>query len=70
MRPEDAAAIARRFGVPAEAPVILSDSNNVVVWLQPSPVVAKVATGHHRRLAAEPSIARHFVSQRPRGPAR
>ena len=41
---------------------MLSDSYNVVVWLRPSPVVAKVGTGHHRRLAVELSIAQHLAS--------
>ncbi len=63
MRPEDAAlTIARRFGVAAVEPVVLSDSNNVVVWLQSSPVVAKVATGHHRRPSVELSVAQHLAS--------
>jgi len=62
MQPEDAAvAVARRFGLAAVEPVTLSDSNNVVVWLRPSPVVAKVGTGHHRRLAVELSVAQHLV---------
>jgi hypothetical protein len=38
------------FGVAVADPVTLSDSNNVVEWLRPAPVVAKVGTGHLRRL--------------------
>jgi Ser/Thr protein kinase RdoA (MazF antagonist) len=63
VRPEDAAVtIARRFGVVAAEPVVLSNSNNVVVWLRPSPVVAKVASGHLRRPAVELAVAQHLVS--------
>lgn len=64
MRPEQAAAtIAARFGVVANNPVTLANSNNAVVWLAPSPVVAKVGTGHHRRLSLELAVARHLVGQ-------
>jgi hypothetical protein len=64
VRPERAAAtIAGRFGVVASNPVTLASSNNVVVWLAPSPVVAKVGTGHHRRLSLELAVARHLVSR-------
>jgi hypothetical protein len=64
VRPEQAAAaIAARFGVVASNPVTLADSNNVVVWLAPSPVVAKVGTGHHRRLRLELAAARHLVAE-------
>jgi hypothetical protein len=63
VRPQDAAvAIARRFGVVVTEPVTLSDSNNVVVWLRPSPVVAKVATGQHRRPSLELSVAQRLAS--------
>jgi hypothetical protein len=63
MQPEDAAiAVARRFGMAAIEPVMLSDSNNVVAWLRPSLLVAKVGTGHHRRLGMELSVAQHLVS--------
>jgi predicted trehalose synthase len=65
MRPEEAAVtIGREFGLIVERAVILADSNNVVVWLAPSPVVAKVGTGHHRSLRLELRIARHLVAQR------
>jgi hypothetical protein len=63
VRPQDAAvAIARRFDVVVTEPVTLSDSNNVVVWLRPSPVVAKVATGQHRRPSLELSVAQRLAS--------
>lgn len=64
MRPENAAVVvASRFGIVATDPVILSDSNNVVVWLRSAPLVAKVATGHHRRLALELAAARHLAAE-------
>jgi hypothetical protein len=64
MRPDEAAiTIASRFGLSVAAPVVLSDSNNVVLWLRPAPVVAKVAAGHHRRLAVELAVAKHLLSQ-------
>ena len=63
--PEQAAAtIAARFGVVASNPVTLANSNNTVVWLAPSSVVAKVGTGHHLRLGLELAVARHLVGQR------
>ncbi len=37
-------AAARQLGLPADSPVVLGDGANVVVWLAPSPVVARVAT--------------------------
>jgi thiamine kinase-like enzyme len=62
MRPEAAAvAIASRFGLRVTAPVCLADSNNVIVWLAPSPVVAKVGTGHHHALSLELRVAQHLV---------
>ena len=38
-----AVAVAGRLGLPGEDPVVLADGANVIVWLSPSPVVAKVA---------------------------
>lgn len=56
--------MARRFGLVVDQPVVLSDSNNVVVWLVPSSVVAKVGTGHHGRLAHELAVAEHLTAAR------
>jgi len=39
-----AASVARRWGVPADDPVLLHDGVNAVVRLRPAPVVARVAT--------------------------
>jgi len=64
MRPEEGAAtIGRHFGLVVTGPVTLADSNNVVVWLRPSLVVAKVGTGHHRCLRLELDVARYLVAQ-------
>jgi hypothetical protein len=56
--------VARRYGLRVEQPVVLSDSNNVVVWLAPSSVVAKVGTGHHGRLDHELAVAKHLAALR------
>jgi Phosphotransferase enzyme family len=58
---EAACEAAREFGVRVTEPVVLSDTNNVVVWLAPSAVVAKIGTGHHRRLADELRIVEYLV---------
>ena len=61
MTPEDAAiAVASSFRLSGTEPVVLSDTNNLVLWLRPTPVVAKVATGHHRRLGLELAVAKHL----------
>jgi Phosphotransferase enzyme family len=39
-----AASVARRWGVPADDPVLLHDGVNAVVHLRPAPVAARVAT--------------------------
>jgi hypothetical protein len=62
--------VASRFGLAVEQLVILSDSNNVVVWLAPTSVVAKVGTGHHRRLAHELAVAEHLTAVRAPEPPR
>ena len=36
--------VGEAYGVDASAPVLLQETNNTVVWLRPSPVIAKVAT--------------------------
>jgi Ser/Thr protein kinase RdoA (MazF antagonist) len=65
MRPEEAAVtVAREFGLAVATGVTLADSNNVVVWLEPSRVVAKVGTGHHHSLRLELDVARHLVARR------
>jgi hypothetical protein len=39
------------FGVRSEEPVVLHETNNTVIWLSPSPVVAKVTTRPHNAAA-------------------
>ena len=59
MRPEEAAAqVAGDFGLRVDEPTVLRDTNNVVAWLAPSPVVAKIGTGHRRRLEDELAAGR------------
>jgi predicted trehalose synthase len=59
---EAAVGVASRFGLVVEDPLVLHDSNNTVVWLRPHAVVAKVATGHHRRLDLEMAVGRHLAA--------
>ena len=54
MTPEETACeIARGYGIQVDAPIVLQDTNNIVLWLAPSPVVAKIGTGALRRLDEE-----------------
>lgn len=50
---EAAVELATAFGLQVEEPVPLRSTNNIIVWLRPTMVVAKVGVGHHRRLADE-----------------
>jgi aminoglycoside phosphotransferase (APT) family kinase protein len=54
---EAAVEVAVALGLRVEEPVPLRSTNNIVVWLRPSMVVAKVGCGHHRRLADELQVA-------------
>lgn len=61
--------IAATFHVKFKEPVVLKDSNNTVIHLAPSPVVAKVATSTLRRqtvsnLEHELNVALHLVKLR------
>ena len=49
--------VAEGFGIPVAEPTVLSATNNTVILLSPSLVVAKVATGHHGRLKQELELA-------------
>jgi len=49
---------ARELGLDVEDAIVLRATNNTVAWLAPLPVVAKIAAGHHGRLAAEIEVAR------------
>jgi len=57
--------ISAAYGIKSSAPVILKDSNNTIVHLAPSPVVAKVATStlrkqHASNLEHELNVALHL----------
>jgi hypothetical protein len=54
--------IARRFGTDVTEPIVLHASNNVVVHLSPSPIVAKVTTASER-LAHELAVAEHLAAE-------
>ncbi len=52
-----AVALARSFGLTVQGAVSLRSTNNVVVWLRPAPVVAKIGAGCNSRLALELEVA-------------
>jgi hypothetical protein len=54
---ETAVELAVALGLQVEEPVPLRSTNNIIVWLRPSMVVAKVGCGRHRRLADELQVA-------------
>ncbi len=54
--------LGRRLGIFVAEPMVLADTNNVVVWLSPSMVVAKVGAGHHDRLGQELAVVHHLVA--------
>lgn len=58
---EAALAVAGRLGLRLEAPVVLHQSNNVVAWLNPAPVVVKVGVGHHARMDDELKAGMHLA---------
>lgn len=63
---EAATEIAATYHIKSDAPVLLKDSNNTVIHLAPSPVVAKVATSplikqHLSNLAHELKVALHLA---------
>lgn len=63
MNARDAAtAISSRLGLCVDDPVLLSDSNNVLIWLRPSSVVAKVAAPGSR-LALELAVATYLFGR-------
>jgi hypothetical protein len=51
-----ATAVAERVGLSVRQPVVLHSSNNLVVWLRPSPVIVKLGVGHYDRLDDELKI--------------
>jgi hypothetical protein len=66
-----AVAVAARHGLRVTDPEVLQDSGNVVVWLRPAPVVARVATTTAlvrgarvpEVLRREVSVVRHLVTK-------
>lgn len=53
---EAAVRVARGFGLSPDEPVLLRSTNNVVAWLRPSMIVAKVGVGHQRGFQTEVSV--------------
>lgn len=67
--------VGRAAGFDGSDPVVLQDSNNVVAWLAPHPIVAKVGVFDHSAdaLEQEVAVAAHVAEQgvaiaRPLGP--
>ena len=54
---EAAVEVAAACGVQVTEPLPLRSTNNIVVWLRPAMIVAKVGVGHHQRLADELRVA-------------
>jgi len=54
---EAAVRMAEQFGLRVEKPVLLRSTNNVVAWLRPSSVVAKIGVGHRRGFSTEVAVA-------------
>jgi hypothetical protein len=54
--------VAERFGLRVQEPVLLRSTNNVVAWLRPSAVVAKIGVGRHAGFAKEVSVALELSS--------
>lgn len=54
-----AVAVAEQLGLHTQAPLLLQETNNTVVWLRPHPVIAKVGTQPH---SAEALTREHDVA--------
>jgi hypothetical protein len=54
--------LARELGLVVAEPVCLRSTNNIVLWLRPSAVVAKVSVGHSEA-AAELAVARALADR-------
>jgi hypothetical protein len=57
-----AATVAAQYGLSSTDIRLLDDSNNTVMLLHPESIVAKVATGHHQRLALELDVAERLYA--------
>jgi hypothetical protein len=49
--------VAKSYGLQVREPVLLRSTNNIVAWLCPSSIVAKVGVGHHPGFQREIRIA-------------
>lgn len=54
---EAAVCVAERFGLSVEEPVLLRSTHNVVAWLRPLMIVAKIGVGQQRGFHTEVSVA-------------
>jgi len=59
---DGAIGIARGFGLTVREAVPLRSTNNLVCWLSPAPVVAKIGTGGNARLRIELEIAQALIA--------
>ena len=51
--------VAAKYGYATEAPIVLQESNNTVVWLRPHAIIAKVGTWRH---SVEALVREHAVA--------
>ena len=54
--------VARDLGLEIEDPVLLRSTNNVVAWLRPAEVVAKISMADSSRLRTELQVAQELVA--------
>ena len=54
---EAARCVAKRFGLSVGEPLLLRSTNNIVAWLRPSMIVAKIGVGQRRGFHTEVSVA-------------
>ena len=59
---EAAVCVAERLGLSVEEPVLLRSTNNVVAWLRPSMIVAKIGVGQQRGFHTEVSVASELAA--------
>jgi hypothetical protein len=57
---EAAVRVADGFGLRLQEPVLLRSTNNIVAWLRPAPIVAKVGLGRQPGFRREMSVAREL----------
>jgi hypothetical protein len=59
---EAAVCVAARFGLSVEEPVLLRSTNNIVAWLRPLMVVAKIGNAQQRGFHTEISVASELAT--------